>query len=182
MRTALGSVRRERGGPGHHLQRRAARQAHLGEGHQDPSAATDRARRADSRAPDGLPAPLRRTCRGRRHARHGAHLLSTARRYGLDQARHRQSALRADVCADRLGNAHPPAPPLLRYGADCGWRRCAHSRRSARSRGAAARRLSRCTARSSRKQTSAPQARSLATCHPFLLVSYWPTARLTCPR
>ena len=51
------------------IEHRAARQANVGEGHQDPPAAPDRARRADGRAADRLPAPLRRAGRARRHAR-----------------------------------------------------------------------------------------------------------------
>jgi len=127
----VGPVRRRDSSSRHHDECRSVRRAHVGEGHQDSPAATDR--RADGLAPGRLPAALRSvpdwtTCRC------GVHLLAVARRSGLDQARHNRPALRADVHADRLGHAHPPAPALLRHGADRGWRRRADLRRSTRSR------------------------------------------------
>ena len=127
----VGPVRRRDSSSRHHDECRSVRRAHVGEGHQDSPAATDR--RADGLAPGRLPAALRSvpdwtTCRC------GVHLLAVARLSGLDQARHNRPALRADVHADRLGHAHPPAPALLRHGADRGWRRRADLRRSTRSR------------------------------------------------
>ena len=94
---------------------RPGRRPHLGERHQEPPAAPNRARRPDPRPPPAVPRSLpspRRRSRPRTRRRR-SDVLARSRRAELATAGFGQPAVRADVPEAGLGHEHPPAAPLL---------------------------------------------------------------------